>query len=508
MAGHHSHDIFRIIHSLTKGEWSTLIDEVAKSQSIPGGKGRLPKYLALIKHLKAEDSYDDSKAKIDLGYGERKNADWRTLKREAINHILQAIERARSNQTKRTILQKIPTEINKLIEKGLWEKADRKTATAIEDTENLELYEVQTQLLNLKQFIVTNSYPAEDAIDELQSLQSDRNIARSKLQNIEKYQGIWFEITSSAKLQDKKTVQKIFNSRPVQVPELLSTRATILFLQIQRRASFVLGLREVHIKSINDGIEFCLPHLSNPEAHEILLLFAKLVFEKGREALRNGDIAGVGDTLRQLENVMQEQSIPPFVLAAVQERILLLKLLNARIALEKTKLLAAVQEINDWIKRQKGYLNEDTFHRIAIACIDGLIFCGEYSRAIKWLLKIRRPKKSAFHPQISSVSWLIYLAIRYEQEEWDIIQSQISGTRSYLKKYEPDNEYLWTLFKFFEMVAKVKAPVSEKEWKTLSLLLQKLSKKTQYSMLGNHFDFLAWIQSNLDGKPFSPFLPH
>lgn len=506
MAAHHSHDIFRIIHSLTKGEWSTLVDEVAKSHSIPGGKGRLPKYLELIKYLKSQESYDDEKAKIDLGYGKRKNPEWRTLKREAINHILLAIERARSNQTKRTTLQKSPTEIKKLIEKGLWQKADRKTTKAIEDAEKLELFEVQTQLLNLKQFIVTNSYPPEASLHELKRLQKDRKVARSKLQNIEKYQDIWFEITASAKLRDKNQIYKTFNSKHIQEPELLSARATVLHLQIQRRATFLLGLKDLHAKSISEGIEFCLPHLSNPEAHEILLLYVKLVFEKGRESLGNADSPGVEDALDRLSSVMDDQAIPMFVISAVQERILLLKILNARIAMDESRILDSVREVNEWMKRQKGYLREDTFHRISIACIDGLILFGEYSDAIKWLLKIRNSKKSAFHPQISSVSWLIYLSIRYEQKEWEIIKSQMSGTRSYLKKHEPENEYLWTLFRFFEGVAKGHSTNSEQELKSLRTALLKLAKTPSYSTLGNHFDFPAWIQSRIEGKPYSQFL--
>jgi hypothetical protein len=505
MAGRVSNDLYRLVHSLTRGEWNTLLDEVARSHSKPGGIEREPVYLQLIKLLKEQERYDDAKAKSTLGYDGKKDVEWRTLKKDAFSHIMSAIERTRGNRTKRNELHFARFSVQKLIEKELWTKADRLVDRFIRQAEEYEEFEILVLLLHQKQYIVSNSFPQASINSTLDAIQKQRAMAREKSLSIETWRDRWYQVTVLAKRNDRHGIEKLLESKEFDQPRLDSVLAAVTYHKIKRRAAFVSGDLKRSRAVCMEGIRFCQAHLDGKENNELIELYLSLTFELARINVQENRLDEVLPGIELLKGMAANKSIPEHLAKRATERRLLLELLHCRYRVDRDLFAQAVREAGNWIDQQRDTVSEDFLLRISLTVIDAAMIFGKYSIAAKWAFRARLNARSAFKPRISSAIWLIYLVIRFEQEDWELLKTQLSATKSYLKKFEAENEYYDRLFSFVSSVTRAKGKIDTALSEETKTDLDNLSQKAEYAGLDNYFPFRFWLQAKIEQKDFADY---
>lgn len=170
---------------------------------------------------------------------------------------------------------------------------------------------------------------------------------------------------------------------------------------------------------------------------------------------------------------------------------------------EKGALLA--DAISKGLERYKGHIS--TAHEVLFYfnVAYNLVGSGNYRKALTWLNKIiNLPKATGALPSVFHMAHLVLLLVHYELGNTDLVEYKIRSVAKTFSKKDELYDLESILLAFFSKAIIVPNP------KTLAALQQKLyrdldrlhtdpEKRRAFST----FDFLAWAESHVTGRPMS-----
>ncbi len=130
---------------------------------------------------------------------------------------------------------------------------------------------------------------------------------------------------------------------------------------------------------------------------------------------------------------------------------------------------------------------------------------GHYSKCIFWMNRILNESQSLNIRQGIEINIkMLYLIVHYEKGNFDLLHSLVKSTRNELQAKGRLYKFENAMLDFFgRKINRKNKDLSIKAFKALKNELESISKHKNEKMSLEEFDFLSWIESKIENKPFA-----
>ncbi len=129
---------------------------------------------------------------------------------------------------------------------------------------------------------------------------------------------------------------------------------------------------------------------------------------------------------------------------------------------------------------------------------------GEVNKALFWLNKVLNDTEPTLRQDIFTYARLVNLVVHYELGNNDLLEYITRSTQRFLSKHNRAYQMEVLLIEHIKKLARAQAPNARRDlYRSLLDQLSKLLKDPNESLALKYFDFLAWINSKIEGVPFS-----
>lgn len=251
----------------------------------------------------------------------------------------------------------------------------------------------------------------------------------------------------------------------------------------------------------------------NEFAHSLLTLFQTHAYMLDLESWRIEYIESLGNfipcfvhfrKMDQLDFIYKE--IERLDAPELYKASITINILDAYIQtgtyLESEKKVTEVQKNIDF------YIQNIGPHNLAVLYFNLAVLnfgLKKFSKSLFWLNEIiNRQNEDKRSTGIAYISRIIRLIVFYELGHTDILDNQLRSTIRHISKYGPPSTFDHTLLKY---IRKISYTTHSNEltmiFKELLKALLKITKDPAELKSLNYFDFISWIESKIEGKPFS-----
>lgn len=138
----------------------------------------------------------------------------------------------------------------------------------------------------------------------------------------------------------------------------------------------------------------------------------------------------------------------------------------------------------------------------ALACAH---FGGaEMNKALFWLNKVLNDNEPTLRQDIFTYARLFNLVVHYELGNFDLLEYIVRSTQRFLNKRQRAYQVEVTLIDTIKKLARATDPeVKSATFLDLRARLLELFKDPNESMVLKYFDVMAWVESHIEGVPFS-----
>jgi len=166
------------------------------------------------------------------------------------------------------------------------------------------------------------------------------------------------------------------------------------------------------------------------------------------------------------------------------------------------------KKINDGIQKYKGKVNKADelvfYYQIAH------LFYGaaNYKEALTWLNKILNDTDSNIRQDLQCFARLLNLINHYELGNTDMMEYIVKSTYRFLYKRERLYKFETSILNFIrkQLPAITKQDKLIIAFKELKKELEEIAKDPQEDMALKYFDFISWLESKIENRPFADIL--
>lgn len=129
---------------------------------------------------------------------------------------------------------------------------------------------------------------------------------------------------------------------------------------------------------------------------------------------------------------------------------------------------------------------------------------NQFRKSVFWLNRIKTSGKLDQNPEAQAFHTIFYLINHYELGNHELVFQMINSNNRALQKLKSFNELQLNIIELLSKATKVQKRRDHLElFKQLMLNIENSSLKTPASGVFEDFDFVSWIQSKIEGRPFS-----
>lgn len=129
---------------------------------------------------------------------------------------------------------------------------------------------------------------------------------------------------------------------------------------------------------------------------------------------------------------------------------------------------------------------------------------GEVNRSLFWLNKVLNDPEPTLRQDIFTYARLFNLVVHYELGNFDLLEYIVRSTQRFLSKRHRAYGVEAALIEHVKKLARATAPNLKRDlFRSLHDQLNELMKDPNESTVLKYFDFLAWVESKVDGISFS-----
>jgi hypothetical protein len=141
----------------------------------------------------------------------------------------------------------------------------------------------------------------------------------------------------------------------------------------------------------------------------------------------------------------------------------------------------------------------------SLACVH--FGAGRMNRALHWLNKVLNDNEQELRQDIFTYARLFNLVIHYELGNYDLLEYIVRSTQRFLSKRGRAHQVENLLMDRIKKLARATEPSTKRElFNGLQDQLAELLRDPNESLVLKYFDVLAWVQSHVEGVPFSDLL--
>lgn len=494
-----STDLFLLVKSLTHQEWETLWRiQYAGSWKLPKSD-KLPLKYQFVLFLKEMDQYDEEKVKSHFNVTDSPQR-LKKLKIRAEELIQEVIERTRENLTEITYAQKLPTLLDQYLIRGATERAGRLVEKYSKVVKDLELFEIESQLLDFKQRIYSIKN-GESFNEEAEEIAARRIEIFQWLEEVAALRRLREEYRLAINLEYKgrksKTNQIVSSEWMKKSPGTQTGK--ILQLDIQRQIAIetkdLQGFKNrlIELEKVSNGF------LTPAHSFELLQIQVHSIYYLAILDLREGNFEGGNKRIGILRGMANGGHKDRGDI--IQGKVLALELYGSRRQLDTEKYLEiGSQAWNYLMGKGLPLVTKNAFHIAYLASEIGFIL-GEYTKASKWLNLIRSSKSDLASRNFIAMAYFLSLFVRVEETDFHGVEYLLKQTNSYVKKNFSENILCQVLLTFFKAIAKHGGTPSEKS--IFELHWQKI--QTVFDMQENQgflnfFPFYEYFEAKINHR--------
>ena len=167
------------------------------------------------------------------------------------------------------------------------------------------------------------------------------------------------------------------------------------------------------------------------------------------------------------------------------------------------KALPILNEIIPLIKQLGNSLKKNTLLVFYSNAFEICFATGEYSRALKFLNIILQDRDIPVREDIHCVTRMCNVILHYEMGNLELLPYVLKSSKRFLSKHHHLYDVEKTILKYFNKLYKAGEVQTKTEW--FIELKEKLFalQKTQFKTAIDSFDFISWIESKIQKRPFA-----
>lgn len=502
-----SNELFLLIKSLSKSEWSVIWRSYWETQyNEHKNSKREKRAFKLIELMNSMEIYDEDLLRNQLGVADKSSSGrkyfW-ALKTEAEGYVFDAIRRAPENQTPPILVQSISVLIDHLLARGAWEKAAFLLKKYILVARKFECFESEMRMLGQIEFIhgLQMDSSVADALKEvsqrrlelieaLMEYYSTRNL-REKIRSAIK----------SVSSQSKEVLIRFLQKSEDRNPDWKSKKSRIFHLDSLRMV-YVWQREWDKIPKVLHAIRDIWnsdDHLfENAENFTVGLNARLLEINLNVLSHRYDKAANLLTELRGLSI-----GISGFQKGLIQEAIIIQDIHMARVRLDLRMMKIGIEAALKWYSENQHFQKKAKFTSSAYFIAESCFVLGEYRRSVAVIMKIRDPHPSPFRPDLTAMSHLLALVIKAEQNDMLGLKFELKTSKKFFIKNFPEHNLFSSLIGFFEGMISTKTDENLRKYMAQHIdSLSALLGRRDFKKYADYFDFVLWMRSKIQNTSF------
>jgi hypothetical protein len=471
-----------------------------------GDKTYLRLFDAIVKQSASGKEYDEKKI-LSLFKGEKCVNNFSVIKAYLSESILEAISVYHPQKWAADKLKQNVTHINILYDKGLFEQCKKIIERAYKLAEENQEALYMIQLTNWAERV----YARQHLVTDIEKRQYDFSLTKKKyigqLYNIAEYEDLHYKMFTlqkkmgiTRKQEDIEAYKQLMKNPLMSSPDKApSFRAKILYY----------GICESFYFAVSDWRK-----LFETSSKYVELLESQKVRQKSFNlnyiaAIHNHAIAckNIGKyelsekVIRKLYNIQPDSEEEEVRIFTKYYRYMFSLYITTS---EFKKGISLVEDFKKDIGKYENKMDpEDAIiFNVNIAIL--YFLSTDYSRALKWINQLLNETAPNIRNDIRAFARILNLLIHYELKNMDLLESRIIPTYRLLNKENKLYKTETLILNFFhKKILKYTGKELVAEYKILRSDMQKVIEDPLENKLLNYFDFISWIDSKIQHKPYA-----
>lgn len=492
-----SKDLFNLINSLDTSEKRRFTTKHTRSSS-----PKQNKILQLFKLIDRQTDYDESKLlknPLQLSYGKQFAAAKYYLYNQLLEHVASEKDHI-SNRLRNSI-----NRIESLFDRALYTQATAELKSAKKMATDYEQFHILSELYQYWELSI--ALRTQD-MNRLEQGLKDWNVVEIKNKNIREYVQLSYRMallhSYSGVARDKKHQQ------------LLSRFASDALIKNERRAiTFTSQVIFHNVKGIyweSRGNKFKkyihfkrIIELFDQDPAKKKIRFLNYTARLNNYMLAISDL----EMYNELPAVLEKMKNAGHLAVTTREKALQFYYYNSNrlhYYAVTGKFLEPIPDLEILHKEYKSYESTLTpIERILLVInIYNLhFFTGDFKKCLWWINKIRNEISIQDYPDLQASLRMMYIVLHFEVESGeDLLFSLIKADRYFLSKRKRLFSFERILLSFFKKFVRVQPTDSERRelFAKVREKLKALQKDEFERNAFRYFDFLLWIDSNIENK--------
>jgi len=498
-----STELFDLIKSLTKSE-KRFFKLHSALQS--GDKN----YLRIFDAIDKQKGYDEEALK-KLFATETFIKHLPSEKNHLYKLILKALRAYHSESSVSGILKQEIKNIEILYQKALYVECNKLLHRAKRIARENERFYYWFELLNWEKMLLEEAYESGEFTKDLDALIEEERDVIEKLRNLAAYHILYSKINyvfrsgGYVRTDEEHAMVEEISEHPLikNKNTALSRRAATIcyytqgFCQWAKRDWKVSLEKFQRVKQIIDDnplIKADLPKRYIRTLHYII----------------NGQIE-LHDLKSARDNVKAMRALPGtpgFMGLNIESQVFVASYLSELRLLDRAgehaKAVGLEEEILKGIEQMGNRLHKE--HELefyfALACAH--FGAGQMNKALFWLNKLLNDNEPTLRQDIFTYARLFNLVLHYELGNFDLLEYIVRSTQRFLSKRHRANQVEIILIEHIKKMARSTDPAVKRElFRSMHQQFTPLLKDVNESMVLKYFDLKSWVESHVEGVPFS-----
>ena len=498
-----SHELFNLIKSLTKSE-KRFFKLTSTLQS--GEKN----YLKIFDAIEKQQVYDEEALKKQFE-GERFIRHLPSEKNHLYKLILKSLRSFYSDNSVSAVLRTEIKNIEILYRKALYKECTKYLIKAKKTARDHEKFYYWFELLQLEKMLLEEAFEEgifNQSIDEL--IEEEKEVI-AKLRNLAEYHVLYSKVNyafrSSGHVRSEKAARTI---EEISEHPLIKGKNTALSKRAATICFYTQGF--CHLASNNDDQAFiAFMHVkrifdSNPLLKKDLFqrylrtIYNLMVIHIKRNEFRKG--FALIDEMKSFKNTGEFNSIDIELMIFRVTYMSELVMYNRLGEYGKAEML--MKEIEVQLNRFGQKLNKEHFLNFYLMFAVTEFSAGKHNKALIWINNILNINEKQLRQDLFTYARLFFIVIHFELGNHDLIDYLIKSTGRFLVRQKRDFPLEKTVLAYMRKLNRNHAnPVIRKniliEFRNE---LEILIRKPENQVILFYFDFLSWLDSQINQVPF------
>lgn len=498
-----STELWDLIRSLTKSE-KRFFKLQSELQSGPKN------YMKIFDAIDRQEAYDEDELRAKFK-GEKFIRHFPSEKNHLYKLILKALRAYHAESSVSGILKQEIKNIEVLYNKALYKECNKLLHRAKRMARDNEKFYYWFELLNWEKTLLEEAFERGEFTKDLDALIREETEVIEKLRNLAAYHILYSKINyvfrsgGYVRSEEEHAMVEEIREHPLIKGKntALSKRAATICYYTQgfcnwAKRDWSSSLEKFQrVKEILDGRPELKADLSKRYVRTLHYI-VNCRIELGEHKAAQEGIAEIVRLTEQPGFTGADMETQLFVAARLGELRLADRTGEHQKALEK------VPAILEGMERLGRSIHKEQLLELQFGLCCVYFGAGEVNKALFWLNKVLNDNEQALRQDIFSYARLVNLVVHFELGNYDLLEYITRSTQRFLSKHQRAQRTEMLLIEHIRRMARTQVPSARRDlMRSLHEQMTALLKDPNESLVLKYFDLLSWVNSKIEGIPFS-----